>query len=160
MKEGVLDLLMRVWSGERIVGKNGVQVKGLWFGQYNTELMGLQGRKVRVSYDPDDLRQVYVYDAESWRFITIAEQAKLIAYGRVGEKDLREAMRRKSAARRAVKEFRKVSGDELDLASLTLRAMEQRTEPEPEPQPVTLCPVRMPFDKQVVTHKRGLTVLS
>ncbi len=91
MKEGVLDLLMRVWSGERIVGKNGVQVKGLWFGQYNTELMGLQGRKVRVSYDPDDLRQVYVYDAESWRFITIAEQAKLIAYGRVGEKDLREA---------------------------------------------------------------------
>jgi len=136
MKEGVLELLMRVWSGELVIGKNGVRFKGLWFGQFDPELIALQGKKVRVSYDPDDLRRVYVYDAATWQFITIAEQAKFVAYGRVGEEDLRAATREKNRVRRAVKEFRKVSGDELDLASLTLRAMEQRTEPEPEPQPV------------------------
>jgi len=60
LAEGVLDLLMRVWSGALTVGKNGVKFKGLWFGQYDPALLMHQGRKIRVAYDPDDLEKVYV----------------------------------------------------------------------------------------------------
>jgi len=157
LADGVLDLLMRVWSGELTVGKNGVKFKGLWYGQYDAELLACQGRKVRVSYNPDDLRQVYVYDAATLKLITIAEQARLISFGsRVDEQGLREAMRQKS---RAVKIARQYKDSRLtantDLTELALRAMEDAAEKPPqEKPPATLKPVRTALDDQVADHRQ------
>jgi len=68
MAAGVLELMMRVWSGELIVGKNGVRFKRMWYGQYDIELLAHQGKKVRVAYDSDDLSKVWVYDATTMRW--------------------------------------------------------------------------------------------
>jgi transposase InsO family protein len=42
LQAGVAELLCRVWSKELIVGKNGVKVKEMWYGQYNLDLLVLQ----------------------------------------------------------------------------------------------------------------------
>ena len=149
--DGVLDLLCRVWSGELTVGKNGVQFKGLWFGQYSTALLMHQGRKVRVSYDPGDLTSVQVYDAASWQFITTAEQARLVGYGAgADEEALREAMTAKARARKIVKGFRKASRTaNMDLTSLTIETMESRTNPDPAP---TAAPAMRPAASVISNH--------
>jgi len=154
---GVLDLLMQIWSGELSVGKNGVKFNGMWYGQYNAELMVHQGKKVRVSYDPDDLRQVRVYDAATFRLVVIAEQNRLIQYGApVSDESLRTAMQQKGRAlkiARAYKDSRLAAN--MDLTDLTLRAMEDAGEEPPKQRPpATLKPVRTPLDDQVAEHVR------
>ena len=163
VREGVLDLLMRVWSGELVVGKNGVQFKGLWYGQYDSELLSKQGKKVRVAYDPDDLRTVHVYDAATMRLITIAEQNQLIAYGGpVGEENLREAMRQKSQARKVAKAYvdTRLTAN-MDITSLTIKAQQQRIiednrkrQESQAAQAVGLRPVITPLDGQVEHHDK------
>lgn len=159
--EGVAELLLRVWSGELTVGKNGVRFKKIWYGQFSPELLAFQGKKVRVAYDPDDLRSVYVYDAATLKLLTIADQGRLIAYGSaVSEEDLRWAMRQKARAVRIAKEFRdsRLTAN-MDLTDLTLKAMEDARKPAPEPTlPETLRPVRTPMNGQVPEHKRRETV--
>ena len=158
VREGVLDLLMRVWSGRLKAGKNGVRFKGLLYGQYDTELMRYQGKEVRVSYDPDDLATVHVYDATTLKLITIAEQNRLVQYGKnVGEEQLRDAMRQRQKAMRTVKSYRDASlTANRNLTDLAIAA--QR--PDPEPKEVTasglqsLKPVRTPMDDQVKEHAR------
>jgi len=157
MAEGVLDLLLRVWSGELTVGKNGVRFKGMYYGQWNTELLMHQGRKVRAAYDPDDLSQVYVYDADTLKLLTIAEQNQLIQYGSaVSEEALREAMRRKSHALKITRQFADSRlAANMDLPTLTLRAMQDAAKKRPaEPAPKRLRPVRTALDGQVHEHKR------
>jgi len=155
--EGVLDLLMRVWSGELVVGKNGVRFKGIYYGQYNTELIMHPGKTGRVAYDPTDLRSLYIYDAATLRLITIAEQNQLIRYGDpVSEENLREAMHRKSRAVKAAREFRDSRlVANMDLTDLTIRAkQEAREEPQEQPAAPTLRPVHTPLDDQVAEHQR------
>jgi len=159
MAEGVLDLLLRVWSGELTVSKNGVRFHGIWYGQFNTDLLMLQGKKVRLSYDPDDLRTVYVYDATTLKLLTIAEQNQLIRYGSpVSEESFREAVRQKSRATKIVRQF---CDSQLtaytDLASLTIKAMQEGAKEAAQPPAAaikTLRPVRTPFDGQVAEHGR------
>jgi len=156
--EGVLDLLLRVWSGELKVGKNGVKFKGLWFGQYDAALLMHQGRKVRVAYDPDDLEKVYVYDAATYRLICCAEQAQLIRYGTgVSETALREAAAKKQRSRRIIREAAGAGrAAHTDLAALAVEAMAasaKKTEP-PGPGSQTLRPVKTPLDGQVAAHRR------
>lgn len=171
--DGVLDLICRVWSGELTVGKNGVQFKGLWFGQYSTALLMHQGRKVRVSYDPGDLTSVQVYDAASWNFITTAEQAQLVGYG-VGadETALREAMTAKARANKIVKGFRSAARTKnMDLTSLTIETMESRQNPDPvggespalrpAASPISkpaAIPVRKAAGAEQVTHVRDFDI--
>ena len=162
---GVVDLLLRVWSRELTVGKNGVRFKGIFYGQYNSELLIHQGRKVRLSYDPDDLRNVYVYDAATFKLITIAEQNQLISYGAaINEESLRDAMREKRRVLRVAKDFRNSDiTRNMDLTTLTIRAMQEvekdrRQETgdgiqETEGQRI-LRPVRTPLDDQVAEHER------
>jgi len=160
LSEGVLDLLMRVWSGELTVGKNGVRFKKIWYGQYNTDLILHQGRKVRVAYDPDDLRQLYIYDATTLRLITIAEQNQLVRYGAaVSEESLREAMHQKSRAVKIARQFRdsRLTAN-MDLTDLAVKAMQEASEKSEQPAAPTLRPVRTPLDDQVAEHKRRETV--
>jgi hypothetical protein len=156
LAEGVTELLLRVWSGELVVGKNGIRFKGLWYGQYDMTLMTYQGKKVRAAYNPDDMRKVYVYDANTLRLIVIAEQARLVQFGSsVGEEALRFAMAQKSHALKIAKQFRdsRLTAN-MDLTSLTIRAMQDAAEEPAEEQPGTLRPVRTPFDNQVAEHNR------
>ena len=162
MAEGVLDLLLRVWSRELVVGKNGVNYNKMWYGQFNMDLAVHQGKRVRIAYDPDDLRQVYVYDATTLKLITIAEQNQLVRYGSpVSEEHLRFATRQKSKAVSAARQFRdsRLTAN-MDLTTLTIKAMQdgQKTEDRIQKTEVrsqkTLRPVKTPMDGQVHEHKR------
>jgi transposase InsO family protein len=157
LKDGVLELLMRVWSGELTVGKNGVRFKGMYYGQYDPELLLYQGKKVRVAYDPDDLRSIYVYDTATLKLLTIAEQNQLVRYGTaVAEENLRLAMQQKSKALKLVKSYKdnQLTAN-MNIADLTVRAMQDAAKEIPEENiSQTIKPVRTPLDKQVREHKR------
>jgi len=162
---GVVDLLLRVWSRKLTVGKNGVQFKGIFYGQYNAELLIHQGRKVRLSYDPDDLRRVYIYDVATFKLITIAEQNQLVNYGTaIREDSLRDAMREKRKVLRIAKDFRNSElTRNMDLTTLTIRAMqevegEKRRQKTADNGPQILQPVRTPLDDQVAEHERQKAV--
>lgn len=158
LQDGVLDLVCRVWSPELTVGKNGVRFKGVFFGQYDTALMAYQGKKVRLSYNPDDLSRVFVYDSK-YRLICTAEQAKMIAYGRgASDSDLREAMAAKARAKRLVKQSRDLHRiKDMDLTDLAISAM-QNAAPQATAPKRTLArtaavkPVSTPLDGQVKHH--------
>jgi len=151
-----LELLMRVWSGDLKVGKNGVMFKGLHYGQYNQNLISCQGKMVRLTYDPEDLRKIYVYDAATVKLITIAEENELVNYGVViNEEALRTAMRRKAGSVKLVREYGPASRTRnMDLASLAIEAMQAaRRNNDSEQGMETLRPVRTPLDGQVGIHK-------
>ncbi len=157
LSEGVLELLLRDWSGELTVSKNGVRFKGLSFGQYDMDLMRYQGKKVRIAYDPEDLRRVYVYDAVTLRLITIAEQAQFIRYGaQVDETAVRDAMRNKTKAAKIAKEFRDTRlAANMDLTTLSIQAMAEGSKPAAEvPGAATIKPVATLMDGQVARHRQ------
>jgi putative transposase len=155
--DDVLELLMRVWSRELIVGKNGVKFKRLSFGQYNADLIPCYGKTVRLAYDPDDLRQVYVYDAITLKLITMATQNQFVNYGSAtSESHLRNAMQQKAHALKTVREYRDSSlVANMDLASLAIRAREKEQASNHEEQAnKTLRPVQTLLDGQVMAHKQ------
>jgi putative transposase len=155
--DDALELLIKGWSGEKIVGKNGVRFKGIYFGQYNTDLLACQGKAVRLAYDPDDLRRVDVYDAATLKLITIAEQNQFVRYGSAAsEGHLRTATQQKSRALKAMKSYRDSSlVANMDLPDLTIRAMQKEQVSNDEGQAnQTLRPVRTPLDGQVAAHKQ------
>jgi len=151
-----LNLLMQVWSGELIVGKNGIKLMGMWYGQYNAELMRYFGKPVRAAYNPDDLRTVSVYDANTFRLITIAEQARLIQYGAVSENDLREAMANKSRAVRLVKQAKPAARvAAMSLTDLAMAARAETAVPVADESAKNVKPVRTPLDGQAGHHRRA-----
>ena len=159
LTDGVLDLLMRVWSGEVKVGKNGVRFKDMHYGQYNADLLRLQGKAVRLAYDPDDLRTVHVYDAATMALVCIAEQNQMIAYGdAVSEDALREAMKQKGKAKKAARTFLDTRLTEhMDLPSLAIMAQQAACADPATATPAaaaTLHPVGTPFDTQIPAHGR------
>lgn len=160
MDEGVLDLLLRNWTGELTVGKNGVRVKGLMYGRYDTALLMHQGRKVRCSYDPEDMSQVSVFDAASYRLLTIAEQSDLVGYGTAAsEADLRAAMRQKTKARKAVRDAKPAARvSHMKLTDLTLAALQERTRSDDAPDAAaSIKPVRTVMDQNIKLHRRLAT---
>jgi len=158
LAEGVVDLLLRVWSRELVVGKNGVKFKGMWYGQYSPDLFIHQGKTVRLSYDPDDLRRIYIYDAVTLKLVTIAEQGRLIGYGsKVSEEALRDASRQKSRALKITKEFRNSRlAVNMDLPDLAMQAMEdgRKHELDAKEKLQTVRPVATAMDGQVREHER------
>jgi len=157
----VLDMLMCVWSGELKVGKNGVRFANLRYGQYEPRLLQIFGKKVRVSYNPADMRTITVYDAESLTYVCAAEQNELIKYGQpVAEEAMREAQRQKASVVKAHKNWiAKQPKRHMDLTDLTIAAMadaaedNKPTEPTQQARP-TLRPVRTPLDLHVDVFKR------
>ena len=164
LPNGVLELIAKVWSGELIVGKNGVRFKDMWFGQFDMTLAAIQGKKVRIAYDPDDLRQVDIYDAATMKLVTIAEQAQLVRYGEaVSEDGVREAMKSKAHAAKVAKQFRdsRLTAN-MNLADLSIRAMEdaarEGTEAQRDKGTETLRPVLTPLNSQVRERGRQLAM--
>lgn len=151
-----LDLLCQVWTRTQKIGKNGVKVNKLWYGQYDTQLMMAQGRGVRCAYDPDDVSRVRVYDAHTYQYITTAEQATMVAYGTgVAEEDVREGMRQSTRARRVVRQYKPAAKvAQTDLTHLALAAAKERTQPAPTETTTSLRPVATPMDGQTKEVKR------
>jgi hypothetical protein len=149
---------MRVWSPERTVGKNGVEFKGLWFGQYDTELLSHFGKKVRVAYDPADMSRVYIYDAVTLKLISIAEQARLVAYGAgIDEQSLRNASASKRRAVNSIKQYKDASRTaNMDVTDIAMRAREQFAKENQPPisEVAALRPVITPLNNQVREHAR------
>jgi putative transposase len=155
--DDALELLAKGWSGELIVGKNGVRFKGIYFGQYSTDLLACYGKSVRLAYDPDDLRRVDIYDAVTLKLITIAEQNEFVNYGSAAnEGQLRNATQQKSRALKMAKGYRDSSLiANTDLTSLVIKAMqaEQIASDKEQANPM-LRPVLTPLDGQVSAHKQ------
>jgi hypothetical protein len=155
MLDGVADLLLRTWSGVRKIGKNGVRFLNMYFGQYEGAVLANFGREVRVSYNPDDVRRVYVHDARTLEFIAIAEQNQLVAYGVVGDEAVREGMRRKGHARKTMRAVRDASlTNMLDMPQVAIRAQadadaERSRKPAAARGKPTLRAVATKLDKQV-----------
>ncbi len=92
------------------VKRNGVSIKigdtDVWF--YSDELVAYyMGQKVFVRYNPEDLKQVHVYD-EKEQFITFAELTNQGGYSFNDEADIeviKETNRRKGKVKEAVNEF-------------------------------------------------------
>ena len=152
----VLDLLMQVWSPVLTVGRNGIIVNGFCYGQFNSTLHEYFGKPVRAAYDPDDMKRVNVYDANTYRLITIAENPELMAqYGPVGEESLREAMAQKSRNLKIVKRYpRAAKVSAMSIMDLTLAASQAMTIETPEQLPANVKPVRTPLDGQAKEYLR------
>ena len=164
--DGVLELLMRTWSGELTVGKNGVRFKGMWYGQFNMDLAAWQGKKVVAAYDPDDMRRVFVYDSTNTKLITIAEQNQLIAYGSaVSEESFRHAQGEKARAVRITRQYRDTRlTANMDLPTLTMKAMAEGQKQNVEHRTLNaeveanMRPVQTPLNNQVREHQRQVTI--
>jgi hypothetical protein len=154
----LLDMLMRVWSSPLTVGKNGVKFKGFWYGQYSQVLHQHFGCKVRVAYNPDDIRTVSVHDAATYKLITIAEQATLMPYGQINEEAMREATANKSRCVRLVRQARPAARvAAMSLTDLTLSAMAENTIAPSASEPISTAnikPVRTPLDGQAKEYLR------
>ena len=154
ISQEVLDLMCRVWSGELTVGKNGVKFRDQWYGQFEPILLMKQGKKVVVSYDPENLSSVEVYEAGTYHHIVTADQARMIAYGvGVDEESLREAQASKARARKLLKSVRGASRSaQMNTTDLAIEMMVAKSQPEPEPTHTpTVQPVPSAFDGQVTT---------
>jgi len=157
----VLDMLLCVWSGELTIGKNGVRFGGMLYGQYSPDLISNFGKKVRVSYDPNDVRSVAVYDAKSLKLICIAEQNRLINFSDpVSEEFTRAAIRQQKTIAKSLKAYRdtrQLAG--LDLTDLTIKALQDAGSEKSEKQSgdQTLRPVRTPLDGQAEEFRRQIT---
>ena len=156
----VLDMLMCSWSGEINIGKNGVQFNGLLYGEYEPRLLQLFGKKVRIAYNPNDIRTVTVYDASSMQPICIAEQNRLIkSHQAIGDETLREAIRKKAIIKRSHKNWLdNQSLQHFDITDLTIKALNDSMK-DNQPQSTqraqsspTLRPVHTPLDLHLAAH--------
>ena len=172
---GSLDLLGLVWSRPIKPSKRGVGVsigdRKTYYGAHEPrieELVG-SGKSVYVTYDPDDVRTVGVWD-EDFRLICRANMADLHGGPRtqaIRASDLRQALaERRAQARRARDrvEIRSVSLTDAERAAEAARRREidetrielarQRRDEKPEDLP----PLRMvgtPVDGQADEHERA-----
>lgn len=156
--EDVIEEMLRVWSGELKIGKNGVRFKGLYYGQYNQKIQQHFGKVVIVASNPDDLSYVTVYDAQTKKRICLARENTLIRYGqKVSEEDLREGMRQQRNAVKFAKGHRSSSRKVyMGVSDLSMESAQENTKPEPKPKPKLLRPVKTFLDDQVEDHKRDL----
>jgi transposase InsO family protein len=155
ISKDILDMLMCVWSGKLTVGKNGVRFKGLLYGQYEPRLLQNFGKAVRVAYNPHDLRQVTVYDAESLQRLCIAEQNQLIKYSKaIDDETLRDATRQKAGVIKAHRNWLDNRGlQHFNLTDLTIKALnDAAVKDDSRTASPTLRPVKTPLDLHLDEH--------
>lgn len=150
-----LMLLCAVWSRRMKVGKNGVRVKGLWYGYCDPALSAHQGKEVYCSYDPMDMSSVRVYDV-NYNYLCTAEMAEAVGYGHdIYESDVRAANRKIRHAKKIVRDSipaARTAG--LSVAHASLEAAKQRTRPAPPAATPAIRPVATPLDGQASKVKR------
>lgn len=158
MRDGVAELLLRGWTGKIKVGKNGVTVKGCTYGQFNPVLSNWCGKEVFVSYDPDDMLEVFVYDPATTKLITIAKENELYCYGDrvVNEDAMKTAQKQKAKALRTMRDVPNASLiRNSSRVVLAIKAMEDngREAPKERPDEKSIRVVSTPLDDQVREHE-------
>lgn len=149
--KGSLDYLAKVWVRGK-VGKNGLRVRGAFYGQYDMKINEQQGREVMAAYDPNDMSEVWVYDAETMILIGRAEQARRVPYS---EESARVAMREKAKARRVMRDYVE-SGRvaNMDLVDVAAKVEREKMQPKPEPKRPRIRAVGTPVDGQGKAHRQ------
>lgn len=153
----VLDLLDMQWSREVPVRK-GVRFNKLVYGEWDPRIIELQGTKVRVSYNPNDIGSIGVWSLD-YKFICRADCGQLVNRNATDE-DKREAFKLRAQLRKAMRVVRDkqylnfANAAELtlvaqqDAAKRMLEAQPRTNEPEPG-QARNIRIVRTPLDGQI-----------
>ena len=155
-----LDLLLQHWHRPVTVGAHGVRIAplgaSLAYGAFDVALGPHKGRQVLVSYDPNDLRQVRVWDMQGKYIATCAQNEVGGLAGEVGRRHLSEAMRRKRAYNNALKV---VGADRyaqiMTAAELAAEAARAERTPPPSVQPERLRIVQTHADHQSERVRAG-----
>lgn len=125
----VLGLLEQAWERPMKVSKRGVGLRiagrTIYFGDTAPELRALvkTGRRVFVTYDPDDLGAVRVYD-ESMRFLCIAQQNETPGGAGASKEDFKAAIAHRRRVERQVRES--VDASALMMSDAQLARKKQR----------------------------------
>lgn len=173
----VMALLLKRWAHPKIVTQLGIGLdfgtgKKIYFGAGMPQLTPFQGRKksenavLHVTYDPEDVSEVYVYDAK-FRFVCIARANNL--YGGVGpisRQAVREGHRMKRDHKRAAKAY--LSGGRLALMSTIDAGREAQREIDedrrkerqsegiaPDTEPNSMRLVRTPVDDELTAVRKA-----
>ncbi len=150
------DFLMSIWHRPVKVGRLGVGItycgKRLTYGAFDPAVCALQGKQVRVAYDPDDLSQVQVVSMEG-RYLCRTELNQRVDKKLPGER-LREQIRARNRQRKTLKRAHAISASDFlrDEVDATVAAMSHDSErhkrpdaPPPKGGPV-LVPVQPPIE--------------
>ena len=155
--DGVLDLLCRAWSRKMKIGKNGINFQGIFYGQTDPVLRANQGRAVRISFDPDDVTSVRVYDAKTMKLLTVAQQEQMIRYAdKASDEDVRAASREIARNNRLVRDYRNLGlGRIMDKTNRVILIAQERAldNGKAADTPRVIKPVGTVLDGQVKAHK-------
>ena len=100
---------------ERTVQKNGIALYNNTFINSNGKLLPYYDKKVMVTYDPDDLEVVYIFDTE-YNYICSAHSKLKTPFRGCNEEDYIRAGKEKRAIRQFVKKYKpKQNKDTFDL---------------------------------------------
>lgn len=100
---------------ERAVQKNGIALYNNTFINSNGKLLPYYDKKVMVTYDPDDLEVVYIFDTE-YNYICSAHSKLKTPFRGCNEEDYIRAGKEKRAVRQFVKKYKpKQNKDTFDL---------------------------------------------
>ena len=164
-----LDLLLMQWSKPVTVGRNGIAVahsgRALHYGQFAPELSPFKALRkadrplLNVSYDPDDLRSIHVYD-EKYRHVCIARMN--VIGGKLSKEDLASVCRAKANYARGLRHIAEYSltsvmstEEQLADAAAQRRADErQRQAATAAPAPSRMKIVATPLDGQAKRIER------
>lgn len=138
--------------------QNGIQYKGLKYGQYHPALNRLIDRPVVIRVDPRDVSVVRVFTPDD-TFICIARANAKIP-GNAGAELLREASASKASDRRFVKQFHqrrmRLADDLPDRVIRVARAKAAAAKPAEAGPPPSIAPVRHPLEDQLPALQRAL----
>ena len=110
--ENILNVLCGTFE-ERTVGKNGVRILNNYY--YSEGLIPYYGKKVIVSYVPENIDKIIVFDTDM-RIVCEAAAKVVTPYRSTTEDDYRKAQREKKAVRNYNKQYAPIGG--LNIHSL------------------------------------------
>ncbi|MCC6909012.1 MAG: DDE-type integrase/transposase/recombinase [Phycisphaerales bacterium] len=173
----VMALLLKRWAHPKLVSQLGIGLdfgtgQKTYYGAGLPQLVSFQGRRkgddaiLHVTYDPEDVSEIYVYDAQ-FRFLCIAPVNNLYGgTGPVSRQAVLEGHRLKRDHKRAAKAY--LSGGRLALMSSIDAAREaqrdidddrrksrQREGIAPDAEPNSMRLVRTPVDEALPAVQRA-----
>jgi hypothetical protein len=154
----ILDLLLMAWSKPIGVGKHGLRFNNINFGMGQPEMIALQGREVRIAYDPADIAEVTVWGMDG-KFLCRAK-ANSIVQGMTDE-HLRKGMAMKRHIKKALRQADDVRHlAHKDVSELALKAAADAARESageiPDPNIERYSPIRSDLDAALLNIAKPL----
>jgi len=156
----LLDVLMLRPTRPVKVRRNGVEYRGLRYGQYHPALIGHFGKEVVLRVDDRDLSAIQVYSPDG-RFICLAP-ANTRLPANADSQLVREAMAQRNRAHKIDKEFRRLRPrlhedmpDAMRRAAVA-RAKARPPAGDPTNPPPSMRPVRSPLEDQLPAIQKAI----